>query len=57
VPSAAPAAGIFPVHVEQQHALVHSALHATATEEAARDTTRLTQRAAAAGAKSLRKTS
>ncbi len=53
--SASPAVGIFQVHVEQQHALVHAALHSTTTEESARDTTRLTGRGATA--KPLRKTS
>jgi 2-oxoglutarate dehydrogenase E1 component len=52
--SASPAVGIFQLHVEQQHALVHAALHATTTEDSARDTTRLR---ALAPAKSLRKTS
>ena len=56
--SAAPAVGIHQLHVEQQHALVNAALHATTTEESARETSRLTGRTdASATQKSLRKTS
>jgi 2-oxoglutarate dehydrogenase E1 component len=56
--SAAPAVGVFQVHVEQQRALVNAALHSTTTEDTARETTRLTGRAAAsATANALRKTS
>ncbi len=56
--SAAPAVGIHQLHVEQQHALVSAALHATTTEESARETARLTGRTdSSATQKSLRKTS
>jgi len=48
-PAAAPATGIFQVHVEQQQALVDAALRSTSTEESLRQTTRLK---AAANAKS-----
>ncbi len=50
--SAAPASGIHQVHLEQQKALVTAALHATTTEESARETARLT----ATAQKSIRKT-
>jgi len=40
-PAAAPATGIFKLHVEQQQALVDAALRATSTEESLRHTTRL----------------
>jgi 2-oxoglutarate dehydrogenase E1 component len=41
-PAAAPATGISKIHENEQAALIHAALHATATEESARETTRLT---------------
>jgi 2-oxoglutarate dehydrogenase E1 component len=41
-PAAAPATGIFQMHVEQQQALVDAALRSTSTEESLRQTTRLT---------------
>jgi 2-oxoglutarate dehydrogenase E1 component len=48
-PAAAPATGIFQVHVEQQQGLVDAALRSTSTEESLRHTTRL--KAAAANRK------
>ena len=41
-PAAAPATGIVKIHELEQQALVSAALHSTATEESARETTRLT---------------
>jgi 2-oxoglutarate dehydrogenase E1 component len=41
-PAAAPATGIAKIHELEQQALVATALHATATEESGRETTRLT---------------
>ena len=41
-PAAAPATGIFQMHVEQQQSLVDAALRSTSTEESLRQTTRLT---------------
>ena len=41
-PAAAPATGISKLHEREQQRLVAAALHATATEESARETTRLT---------------
>ena len=41
-PSAAPATGIAKIHEIEQQTLVAAALHATTTEESARETTRLT---------------
>src|ERR1700719_4297831 len=41
-PAAAPATGISKIHELEQQTLVAAALHSTATEESARDTTRLT---------------
>jgi 2-oxoglutarate dehydrogenase E1 component len=41
-PAAAPATGIGKLHEHEQQGLVAAALHATATEESARETTRLT---------------
>ena len=41
-PAAAPATGIARIHELEQQALVAAALHATTTEESARETTRLT---------------
>jgi 2-oxoglutarate dehydrogenase E1 component len=41
-PAAAPATGISKIHEAEQRALVSAALHSTATEESARETTRLT---------------
>jgi 2-oxoglutarate dehydrogenase E1 component len=41
-PAAAPATGIPKIHEREQQALVSAALHSTATEESARETTRLT---------------
>jgi 2-oxoglutarate dehydrogenase E1 component len=41
-PAAAPATGIFRIHELEQQALVSAALHSSATEESARETTRLT---------------
>jgi 2-oxoglutarate dehydrogenase E1 component len=40
-PAAAPAAGIFQLHVEQQQGLVDAALRSSSTEESLRQTTRL----------------
>jgi 2-oxoglutarate dehydrogenase E1 component len=45
-PSAAPATGIAKIHEIEQQTLVAAALHATTTEESARETTRLTAAAA-----------
>jgi 2-oxoglutarate dehydrogenase E1 component len=47
-PAAAPATGIMKIHEAEQAALIDAALHATATEDSARETTRLTATAAAA---------
>jgi 2-oxoglutarate dehydrogenase E1 component len=47
-PAAAPATGIPKIHELEQQALVSAALHSTATEESARETTRLTPLAPAA---------
>jgi 2-oxoglutarate dehydrogenase E1 component len=56
--AAAPAVGVYQVHVEQQHTLVRAALHALATEDTGRETARLTVLAVPpAGRKALRKTS
>ena len=41
-PAAAPATGIAKIHDAEQTALINAALHATATEDSARETTRLT---------------
>ena len=41
-PAAAPATGIGKIHELEQQALVSAALHSNATEESARETTRLT---------------
>jgi 2-oxoglutarate dehydrogenase E1 component len=41
-PAAAPATGISKIHEAEQHALIDAALRATATEDSARETTRLT---------------
>ena len=41
-PAAAPATGISKIHEAEQQALINAALHATATEDSARETTRLT---------------
>jgi 2-oxoglutarate dehydrogenase E1 component len=41
-PAAAPATGIGKIHEAEQQALINAALHATATEGSARETTRLT---------------
>jgi 2-oxoglutarate dehydrogenase E1 component len=41
-PAAAPATGISKIHEAEQNALIDAALHATATEDSARETTRLT---------------
>jgi hypothetical protein len=41
-PAAAPATGISKIHDTEQAALINAALHATATEGSARETTRLT---------------
>jgi len=41
-PAAAPATGISKIHDTEQTALINAALHATATEGSARETTRLT---------------
>ncbi|MDB6089950.1 MAG: 2-oxoglutarate dehydrogenase component [Gammaproteobacteria bacterium] len=49
-PAAAPATGIMKIHEAEQAALIDAALHATATEDSARETTRLTATAAAAPA-------
>jgi 2-oxoglutarate dehydrogenase E1 component len=40
--AAAPATGIGKIHEAEQQAIIHAALHATTTEDAARETTRLT---------------
>jgi 2-oxoglutarate dehydrogenase E1 component len=47
-PAAAPATGISKIHEAEQHALIDAALRATATEDSARETTRLTGSAAVA---------
>jgi 2-oxoglutarate dehydrogenase E1 component len=47
-PAAAPATGIGKIHEAEQQSLIDAALHATATEDSARETTRLTPDAAAA---------
>jgi 2-oxoglutarate dehydrogenase E1 component len=49
-PAAAPATGIGKIHEAEQQSLIAAALHATATEDSARETTRLTPNAAAASA-------
>jgi 2-oxoglutarate dehydrogenase E1 component len=49
-PAAAPATGIGKIHELEQQALVSAALHSTATEESARETTRLTPPAPGAAA-------
>ena len=49
-PAAAPATGISKIHEAEQVALIHAALHATATEDSARETTRLTGSGAIAAA-------
>jgi 2-oxoglutarate dehydrogenase E1 component len=41
-PAAAPATGISKIHEAEQQALIQAALHSTTTEDAARETTRLT---------------
>jgi 2-oxoglutarate dehydrogenase E1 component len=47
-PAAAPATGIGKIHDAEQQSLINAALHATATEDSARETTRLTPDAAPA---------
>jgi 2-oxoglutarate dehydrogenase E1 component len=47
-PAAAPATGIGKIHEAEQQSLIAAALHATTTEDSARETTRLTPDAAAA---------
>jgi 2-oxoglutarate dehydrogenase E1 component len=47
-PAAAPATGIGKIHEAEQQSLINAALHATATEDSARETTRLTPDAAPA---------
>jgi 2-oxoglutarate dehydrogenase E1 component len=47
-PAAAPATGIGKIHEAEQQSLINAALHATATEDSARETTRLTPDAGAA---------
>jgi 2-oxoglutarate dehydrogenase E1 component len=47
-PAAAPATGIGKIHEAEQQSLINAALHATATEDSARETTRLTPDASAA---------
>ena len=47
-PAAAPATGITKIHEAEQRALIDAALNATATEDSARETTRLTGAAPAA---------
>jgi 2-oxoglutarate dehydrogenase E1 component len=47
-PAAAPATGIGKIHEAEQQSLINAALHATTTEDSARETTRLTPDAAAA---------
>jgi 2-oxoglutarate dehydrogenase E1 component len=56
-PAAAPATGIGKIHDAEQRALIDAALRATATEDSARETTRLTPGAAATagGPTALRK--
>jgi 2-oxoglutarate dehydrogenase E1 component len=49
-PAAAPATGISKIHEAEQQALIEAALHSTTTEDAARDTTRLTPPSGAPGA-------
>jgi 2-oxoglutarate dehydrogenase E1 component len=55
-PAGAPATGIGKIHTLEQQALVAAALHATATEDSARDTQRL-KAVATPAATSLRKSS
>ncbi|HTL91354.1 MAG TPA: hypothetical protein VL176_03345, partial [Steroidobacteraceae bacterium] len=47
-PAAAPATGIGKIHEAEQQGLINAALHATATEDSARETSRLTPGAAPA---------
>jgi 2-oxoglutarate dehydrogenase E1 component len=47
-PAAAPATGIGKIHEAEQQSLIKAALHGTATEDSARETTRLTPDAASA---------
>ena len=47
-PAAAPATGIGKIHEAEQQSLINAALHATATQDSARETTRLTPDAAPA---------
>jgi len=56
-PAAAPATGIPKIHELEQQALVGAALHATATEDSARDTQRLKAAAAPAAPTPMRKSS
>jgi 2-oxoglutarate dehydrogenase E1 component len=62
-PAAAPATGIAKIHEAEQRALIDAALHSTTTEDAARETTRLTanapttQAVAPAPAPAMRKSS
>jgi 2-oxoglutarate dehydrogenase E1 component len=49
-PAAAPATGIPKIHEAEQQALINAALHATVTEDSARETTRLTATAPAPAA-------
>jgi 2-oxoglutarate dehydrogenase E1 component len=60
-PAAAPATGIMKIHEAEQNSLIDAALRATATEDSARETTRLTQGAptpaAPAPATAIRKSS
>ena len=60
-PAAAPATGIMKIHEAEQSSLIDAALRATATEDSARETTRLTQGAptpaAPAPATAIRKSS
>jgi len=56
--AAAPAVGIYQVHVEQQHTLVNAALHAAAAADTAHETVRITAPSGTlAGKQALRKSS
>jgi 2-oxoglutarate dehydrogenase E1 component len=56
-PAAAPATGIGKIHEAEQQSLINAALHATATEDSARETTRLTPQTATPATPLRKKTS
>jgi 2-oxoglutarate dehydrogenase E1 component len=56
-PAAAPATGIGKIHEAEQQSLINAALHATATEDSARETTRLTPQSASPATPLRKKTS